>query len=81
MEHIRLRLNTEPRKLIAKLKKIDISATNGFWIGATSIIPASLRLLPNNLYTNHRCLDWYESIVMYHNKKMNELKNLKWLKK
>tara|TARA_R110000764_G_scaffold23620_1_gene57621 strand:- start:1019 stop:1264 length:246 start_codon:yes stop_codon:yes gene_type:complete len=81
MEHIKLRLNSKPRKIDAEIGKIDISMVQGFWNGATSVIPASLRLLPNNLYTNHRCIDWYERVQIYHDKKMNQLKNFSWLKK
>ena len=82
MEHIEIILSKQPRKKSAKLQTININVLNEMWIGSASCVSNVCKALPSKLYSNSKCLDWYDKIELFHKEKMYEFnKTFGWLKR
>tara|TARA_R110002012_G_C11676454_1_gene613829 strand:- start:21353 stop:21598 length:246 start_codon:yes stop_codon:yes gene_type:complete len=81
MERIEIKLSKEARKKDAKIKSSPLHEIGNYWKGVYLLIPVVIKTLPDIVYTNKRCLDWYEKILRYHDKQMNEFNKIfKWKK-
>lgn len=82
MEHLKITKVKIPRKKQAHLESMDFVRINEYWKGACLLIPDILKLLPNKHYVGCNIIGWYDKIVIYHDKKMNEFNKLfSWQKK
>ena len=82
MEHIEINKLLVPRKESANLEPLHFESIGSYWSSVCGVIPEALRLLPNKAYVGSPILNWYDKIVLYHDKKMNEFnKMFSWLKK
>tara|TARA_R110002153_G_scaffold39251_8_gene113150 strand:- start:274 stop:534 length:261 start_codon:yes stop_codon:yes gene_type:complete len=86
MEHLKTKVELNGSKAKTQsfdgFKVLNFTPMFEYWLGSFYIIPEALQNLPHEEYKNNKCLTWYETQVLNHDKVMNEFKRIfGWQKK